>query len=134
MIEAHNRERALEWLEKAEHDLVILVVGLKAPEVSADVLCFHAQQVVEKSLKGGMVAHGVEPPRIHALLPLFDVMLPFVGEIADLRSSMADITGYAVSSRYPGDFSNPDRVDAESAVEVAKRVFEVLGNHIRNTL
>ena len=59
-----------QWLTKAEHDLTIIRQGMDRPEHEwvADVLCFHAHQVVEKALKAHLIfldkaPHGLTPSR-----------------------------------------------------------------------
>ena len=48
-----NQQYLKQWLTKAEHDLIIIRQGMDRPEREwvSDVLCFHAQQVIEKSFK-----------------------------------------------------------------------------------
>ncbi|MEW6378307.1 MAG: HEPN domain-containing protein [bacterium] len=47
-----NRELALQWLKKADHDLITARQTLALPDGPTDTPCFHAQQAVEKALKG----------------------------------------------------------------------------------
>ena len=46
-----KRQYLKQWLTKAEHDLIIIRQGTDRPEHEwvSDVLCFHAQQVIEKT-------------------------------------------------------------------------------------
>jgi HEPN domain-containing protein len=48
-----EQEFALEWLHKARNDLLSARIVLDSDCGITDVPCFHAQQTVEKALKGG---------------------------------------------------------------------------------
>ena len=68
---------AAAWGAKADHDLIAAKFLLKMKRnCPTDTICYHAQQAVEKYLKGGLVAHGIDFPRTHdietlaALLPV----------------------------------------------------------------
>jgi HEPN domain-containing protein len=44
-------DQAVRFLKLAERDLQAVYVLKEAPQISLTTICFHAQQVVEKSLK-----------------------------------------------------------------------------------
>lgn len=90
------------WIGKAEGDfnaaLLLMASGKDCP---TDIVCFHAQQCVEKYLKALLCFRGLDFPRNHdigelvALLPK-DIVAPLSIEEQD------QLTEYAVDSRYPG--------------------------------
>jgi len=45
------------WLHKADHDLLNINNNLAARQIPWDTICFHAQQIEEKVLKGFLVYH-----------------------------------------------------------------------------
>jgi HEPN domain-containing protein len=113
---------AAAWLAKADEDLAaarfLLTMGNECP---AAVVCFHAQQSVEKTLKSLLVRHGVEVPRIHDLRRLRELLPAAAAEI--LSVDEADIlTEFAISSRYPGDYEPILVDDARALVDLAARV------------
>nr|HID13701.1 HEPN domain-containing protein [Anaerolineae bacterium] len=55
------REHALGLLNKAEHGLVAAEATLSTGR-ALDMVCFHAQQAAEKSLKALLALHDVEYP------------------------------------------------------------------------
>ncbi|MCI0396260.1 MAG: HEPN domain-containing protein [Chloroflexi bacterium] len=90
-------ESAKRWLIFAQEDLqvaeIIFVEGLY------NQVCFHAQQCVEKLLKGLIVHQGIVPPRTHSITDLLG-LLPhdwFVHVQADL----IDLDDYYIPTRYP---------------------------------
>lgn len=55
------------WLEKARRDLVVAEREAGSAAPFTDIVCFHAQQSAEKSLKAYLTWRGVPFPRTHAL-------------------------------------------------------------------
>lgn len=51
-MDERQREIVGQWFHKAENDLQNIRNNLAAKEVPMDTVCFHAQQAIEKVLKG----------------------------------------------------------------------------------
>ena len=66
-MSASDKALAVEWFDKAEHDLLNVRNNLAAAEVPTDTVCFHCHQAAEKYLKGFLVWHAVPPDRTHDL-------------------------------------------------------------------
>src|SRR5512137_1350783 len=60
-------EEALLSLRLADRDTKAFKVLSDDPDVHLSVVCFHAQQAVEKSLKAALFAHQIEFGRTHDL-------------------------------------------------------------------
>jgi HEPN domain-containing protein len=58
------------WLHKADHDLLNINNNLAASQIPWDTICFHAQQIAEKVLKGFLVYHGRDLVKTHDLIAL----------------------------------------------------------------
>jgi HEPN domain-containing protein len=123
-----TEELVREWLKKAENDLKSAQVLLAAEEGLLDTACFHAQQVAEKSLKALLTARGVEFPKTHVLL--FLVNLFNDADINLFREKLDRLTDYAVEARYPGDYLEPEREEAEEAVRLAHDIFHLVRSKI----
>jgi HEPN domain-containing protein len=71
-VSGHVRQ----WIEKADHDLRnaehTLILSDDCP---FDTVCFHAQQCVEKYLKGWLVSRQIDFPRPHDLVVLINLAL-----------------------------------------------------------
>ena len=64
-------------MAKAEGDLKAAAHILKlGPDCPADIVCFHAQQCVEKYTKGLLVARGVAFPKTHDIEALCALLPP----------------------------------------------------------
>jgi len=55
------------WLCKADHDLLNINNNLAASQIPWDAICFHAQQIAEKVLKGFLVYHGRDLANKHKM-------------------------------------------------------------------
>lgn len=90
-----------QWLTKADHDIIIMRQGMDRPETEwvNDILCFHAQQAVEKALKAYLIYLDLDPPRTHSLETLLATIRRTDPSFPDY--AIGDLTGYAVEARYP---------------------------------
>jgi HEPN domain-containing protein len=118
--------------ESAERWVVFAAEDLHAAQIlfAEDVwnqACFHAQQCVEKALKGLIVHLGHEaPPRTHSVAELLD-KLP--GEwFGEFRTELRDaVDDYYIPNRYPDALPGslpeglPGRDEALDALSLAER-------------
>lgn len=120
--EAERAAEAREWLSKAALDVRGAQIDLAAtPPLLEDAL-FHAQQVVEKSLKAFLVWHDVAFRKTHSLEELGRSCSAIDPTLVDLVDEAAPLTEYAWAFRYPGAASTPERREAEAALALARRV------------
>ena len=110
------------WVEKAEHDLLVIRNNLAADEVPWDMVCFHAQQAAEKLLKGFLVQGGRLPPRTHDLVALLGECVELQAGLEPLEDDCKLLTIYAVEPRYPDDFREPEETEARHAYEASLRI------------
>lgn len=111
-----------DWVAKAQHDLTSARIILAAEEGPTDTVCFHAQQAAEKILKALLIVRSIPFSRTHDI----DILLDTLND-AELDVTFRDVspilTSYAVESRYPGDFVDPEREDAVEAFRIATELF-----------
>jgi HEPN domain-containing protein len=100
----------------------------KSPSGFANTTCFHAQQCAEKYLKALLTKHEIEPPWIHTLETLLDLLILKTPELEKYRVMLAELTPYAAEYRYPGKVA--DQEDAEYCVEIIRK----LRNNLRPML
>ena len=60
-----NEDTVKKWIMKADNDLKIAKDELGVENPVTDMVCFHAQQCVEKHLKAFLIFNGREIPRTH---------------------------------------------------------------------
>jgi HEPN domain-containing protein len=92
-------EPVRQWIKKAEGDLRSAQLLLAADPPEPDAVAFHAQQAVEKYLKAYLVHLGIDPPRTHDLITLFDLIAPHDDNLEPLRES-----GRSTSAPRPSRF------------------------------
>ncbi len=113
---------AQEWIVKAEGDLKtaahMLKLGDKCP---ADIVCFHAQQCVEKYVKGFLVVLKIGFPKTHDIEALL-ALLPKSTHIPLSVEDQRRLTDYATVTRYPGGYEPLGLSEATQAIKLARQV------------
>jgi HEPN domain-containing protein len=118
-----------EWVVKAEADYHSAWRDYRARRFpNYDGAGFHAQQCVEKYLKGFLVSRGQISAWGHDLLAIADKCLPFLPELELDKPLLALLTKFAVKFRYPGESAS--KADAKSAI----KAMEQLRKQIREKL
>lgn len=105
------------WLRYAESDLA-LAEAKTDYRVLLEDLCFHAQQVVEKSIKAVLVLRGIAFPKTHNLERLLDLLPADVTPTQELLEARA-LSGYATVMRYPGAAEAPGEEEYRNALRLA---------------
>ena len=114
------KELVVEWVKKAEGDAGTArreAVVKEAP--NWDAVCFHAQQAVEKYLKGLLQQEGIPFPKTHDLSVLLNLILPIFPELNELTDDLEWLSALAIEFRYPGE--EAVQKDAESALTIMDR-------------
>ena len=114
------------WLHFAREDLQVAELafdaGLWGP------VGFHAQQCVEKLLKGLLAGRGEAPPRVHDLEDLLDrVGRSSFGKLGD---EIADLSRFYMPTRYPDlgpavEVGPPSEEEASEALALARRALDI---------
>ncbi|MGH7231289.1 MAG: HEPN domain-containing protein [Nitrospiraceae bacterium] len=115
----------MQWVEKAEHDLLNVQNNLSASDVPWDTVCFHAQQCVEKDLKALLIWKQVSVPKTHDLRLLLQRIPPDVPLNLPLDQLLL-LNRYTIEGRYPGDWEPITRQDGEQAITMARKVREAV--------
>ena len=111
------------WLRYATEDLAHAIHGLTEDTSRPRHVCWHAQQAAEKALKAALILEGKDFPFTHDLAALTK-LLPETWPVRRARIKLPLLTQWAVESRYPGDWREPTEMDAEEAVDRARRVHD----------
>lgn len=122
------REHALGLLNKAGHDLMAARAILSTGQ-ALDMVCFHAQQAAEKSLKALLALHDVEYPWRHDLGELLELVRPLAPAIGRLEERTILLTPFAVEVRYDEEFEPPlnEAVEAlQTATEIHTLITQII--------
>jgi HEPN domain-containing protein len=119
---------ANEWLNQArvelEHAKETLV---QENEEKAYIICFHAQQAVEKALKSILIFHEQTLPKIHDLVKLNQHVSTFC-VIEETKINLVFLTQGAVDTRYPCDAVTLEQ--SGIAVDIASNVYNQVQNYL----
>lgn len=114
-----------EWISKAEEDYQgVLALMRQRAHPLPSLVCFHAQQCVEKYLKAALLFHGESFPKTHDLIELYDLCLVVIPELNASFEAISILSPYGVGVRYPGTANTLEQ--AEEAVEAMKQTREFL--------
>ena len=119
-------EQTPEWVRKAEEDFSTieqLFIEGKRPPLT--VVCFHAQQCVEKYLKAYLIEHDIPFEKTHNLTILLELALPILPEWVIHRDAMAVLTNFAILSRYPDEIIINRKIH-QDAVDIAIEMREII--------
>lgn len=96
-----------QWFRKADNDLKSIENNLKSEDPPTDVICFHAQQAIEKYIKGALVYSEKHITKTHDLVTLLTSISEIIPELGSLEDKFHEITRYGVEVRYPDIFYEP---------------------------
>jgi len=112
------------WLEKANDDIRAAGVDLAAdPPLTGDA-AFHAQQSIEKSLKGFLSWHDKPFGKTHNLNVLSESCAKVDQSMEPLMREAGPLTEYSWLFRYPGAVDSPEPKEVLAACAIAKTVYE----------
>jgi HEPN domain-containing protein len=111
------KQATRDWLDKAEGDYTVAARELGTSDPVFDAVCFHAQQCVEKYLKGVLQEFRVRFPRTHDLVELAVLASPLLPSLTSHTADLKLLTAAAVDLRYPG--ASAGQSDAEAAFKIA---------------
>lgn len=88
------------FLRKAREDLTALTRLASDPQVADEIVGFHAQQAIEKALKGVLTAAGVRVGKTHNVERLLELLADAGIDSPDWLRETATLTPFAAILRY----------------------------------
>ncbi len=117
-----------EWLGFARDDLSMAESGIE--KMIFNQACFHAQQGVEKALKGYLRSRGDSIPKTHSLNELLTLCRRLDDGFAELERDCERLDRYYIPTRYPdaspglGPGGSPTSEEAREAVVLLKQILD----------
>jgi len=105
-----------EWRKKSTSDLLSAERLLSFADPTTDTALFHLQQAFEKALKGFLVFHGIDFAHTHDVEFLLEEAIKVDKAIARWED-LADLSIYAVITRYPESDGLLEEVDPDAVLE-----------------
>jgi len=123
------RRETEEWLKLANEDLQSAECLFEKRLFR--MVCFHAQQTVEKVLKSLLAEREIEIPRVHNLLDLRNSARK-LGYATNLSDEEAIFLNTIYRWRYPPDLGlvpsgEPTEIDAQRALSIARAIVDWSG-------
>ena len=127
------KQSSKSWLTAAEDDLMAIQTLLSNTSLT-NIVAFHAQQAVEKSLKALFEEWNIPFIRPHNLETLFS-KVEYEWESGFDEKILAELDRLYLDARYPGDFGlmpyrKPTFEEAQTYYEEAKRFREIVVNKL----
>jgi HEPN domain-containing protein len=117
------KEATEPWIIKAEEDLKAAGILFDSGDFPSVVVCFHAQQAVEKYLKAYLTENDIEFRRTHDLVALLDeYCLDLDKDFNDFRERLQGFSYYATGNRYPGVNIPPSVYETKQAIDMALKI------------
>jgi HEPN domain-containing protein len=114
-----------EWVDKAGKDFATARRELQVQEdPNFDAVCFHAQQSIEKLMKGLLIHLGVTPTKTHDLAFLSQLLASISPVWSWPHEDLRFLTRAAVAFRYPGEAAEQE--EAVEAFDIASRLRDKL--------
>lgn len=120
-----------QWFKKAENDLKTIENNFKSENPPTDAICFHAQQAVEKYIKGTLIYFERHITKTHDLVALLTLIVSDVPELNSFEDDFDEISHYGVEVRYPDIFYEPSLEEAKKAYEIALKAKEIILDKIK---
>ena len=114
------------WLVFAREDLRMAELALA--DGIFNQACFHAQQCVEKAIKGWLEQQGRVPPRTHRMADLLPLLPPDL--MGGLNDALRLLDRFYIPTRYPDALPGmlpggmPGQHDAKEALDLARRTLQ----------
>ena len=121
---------ALRWLRFSKEDIDVALRLLTELPSAPRHACWFSQQAAEKALKAALVLQGAEFPFTHDLDALRN-LLPDSWPVRIMHADLAELTEWAVETRYPGDWPEPTDADAVRAESEARAVHDSVAAEFR---
>ena len=129
-LKPHKKENTkmnpltLEWVEKAEGDYTVALENQQGENPVNHVICFLAQQCVEKYLKAWLQEMNIPIIRTHNLTELLDLIAPTIPEWRAWKDELSKLSNFAVDTRYPAQ--TPSMNDVERSMQTCEKVRKVV--------
>ena len=121
-----------DWFSRSDDDLVLVKLILEKGTGSPNLACFHAQQAAEKYLKGFLAYHDLHVRKIHDLEVLLEDSKKVDASLAELQDDARFLSRFYIESRYPDDYVEFSRQDAEKALDAALHIKEFVLKKIKS--
>ena len=119
------------WFRRADDDLILIEAIIKGDIFLPNPICFHAQQVAEKYLKGFLAYKDLHTRKIHDLEILVKDCQKIDNSFEEILESVKFLNQFYIETRYPGDYVEFSKKDAERSYQEALKIKDFIINKIK---
>ena len=120
-----------EWILKAEEDFTACKALLNIESPPFSVICYHAQQTIEKYIKAYLTFKEIEFRKTHDIIILLDeYCIPVCDEFNGIKEDAIILSDYSVNTRYPGNYFPLNQNDAFEAYNAACKIKSFISSKI----
>ena len=120
-MNADKRSVINEWIRYSNDDLYAAQHFFDTMQFPIyRIVCFNAQQSAEKYLKAYQIYFDIDVIKTHNLTSLVLSLQEFDEEILMLEKDAGLLSSFAVQYRYPDDFDDLTKEDAEKSLNIAR--------------
>jgi len=119
-----------EWLKiaKDDYDSALHLFNTRHPK-PLEIICYHCQQAVEKSLKAFLCAKNIDTPKTHNTGLLCELCIEMDDGFTDFKEMCYDMIVFATRTRYPIQIEIEEQ-DAERALQQAEEIFNFVSGKV----
>ena len=114
----------LEWIQKAEGDYAAIRLHQREESPNLDMLCFHAQQCIEKYLKAWLQENDVPFTKMRDLEKLLALIVPTIPDWHVWQSEFSVFSEDAIDFLYPGKYATAD--ESEKAIDLCTEIRQAI--------
>ena len=119
----HNIDDAEKWINIAKRDYAVsMTLNEQHRPLPVEIICFHCQQSVEKSLKAILAYNNADIPKTHDIRLLNELCQNFTSEVIVDKRVAEIITDFAVETRYVEDNRDYTKDTAEFALKQSQQI------------
>jgi HEPN domain-containing protein len=123
-----------DWFQKAHDDLEAAQRLLSGTPPLVAPAAFHSQQAAEKAMKAFLTWNGQVFRKIHSLVEIGEACAKLDSGLAEVSSRVAPISGWAIETRYPGEWVSPTEAEVTRALETVRELFLAIQSRLPNDI
>ncbi len=125
-------EEAWRSLRLADRDIQAFNLLQANPEIHISIICFHAQQAVEKSLKAVLFSRQIEFVRVHDLVKLAQLLSEQGLTLPVAEDQLRRSNPFAVIFRY--DDLDIDIISRSDTANLVAKIRQWAGDQVRSSM
>lgn len=125
MKKEKNKKLAAEWFKIGDNEFCFAKAAFEELGAFYPQICFQCHQAAEKYLKGFLVYHNINSPKIHDLAQLVKLCAKIDRDFLEILEEANVLSQYYIVCRYPLEYPAANREQAQEALETADKLMDL---------